>query len=173
MMTRFFRLGITLVILAGVLAGCTDEAIGRYRNLSVSMQPTLYEDEYLFTDNLAYIKQSPQRGDIILFNRAGGPTLIKRVIGLPDETIEIRDGSVFINGAKLIEPYANQPMIYSLPTQTIEPSHYFVLGDNRNNSSDSHVWGTIDISDIIGRATLVYYPFEQVRFIARPKYTAH
>jgi signal peptidase I len=64
-------------------------------------------------------------------------------------------------------------MRFSLPAQTIEPDHYFVMGDNRNNSVDSHVFGAIAISDIIGRATFVYYPFKQMRFITRPEYAAN
>ena len=146
------------------------DIIGRYRNEGFSMAPALDAGEYVFTDNLAYATTQPQRGDIIRFNRSSGPQLIKRVVGLPGETIEIREGKVWIDGRALDEPYVKQPMSYATPARQIEPDHYFVLGDNRNNSADSHVWGAISINDIIGRVTFVYYPFTHMRVISRPTY---
>ena len=120
MMSRFLRLGVTLVILVGVLAGCTDEATGHYRFEGSSMSPALSDGEYLFIDKVAYLEESPQRGDIIVFNRSGGRQYIKRVIGLPGETIEIRGGKVLINGGVLAEPYLNQLMRVDLPAREIE-----------------------------------------------------
>jgi signal peptidase I len=169
-MSRFFRLGVALIILASLMVGCTDEAIGRYRFEGSSMSPTLSDGEYLVTDNLAYLEKSPQRGDIVLLSRPGGRTYLKRVIGLPGETLEVHDGKVLINGTELSEPYLNEPMRVNSPKRQIEPDHYFVMGDSRNNSSDSRSFGTVDIFDIIGRATFVYYPFKQMRFLTRPKY---
>jgi len=134
------------------------------------MSPTLSDGEYLVTDNLAYLEESPQRGDIVLLSRPGGRTYLKRIIGLPGETLEIRGGKVLINGHELSEPYLSEPMRVDSPIRQIEPDRYFVMGDNRNNSSDSRSFGTVTISDIIGRATFVYYPFKQMRFLTRPQY---
>ena len=169
-MSRFFRLGVALIILAGMLVGCTDETTGRYRFEGSSMSPTLSDGEYLVTDNLAYLEESPQRGDIVLLSRPGGRTYLKRVIGLPSESLEVRGGKVLINGTELSEPYLYEPMRVDSPARKIGADHYFVMGDSRNMSSDSRTFGPIAISDIIGRATFVYYPFKQMRFITRPQY---
>lgn len=136
------------------------------------MSPTLSDGEYLSIDRVAYLEEPPQRGDIIIFSRPGGRDYIKRVIGLPGETVEIRSRKVLIDGVELTEAYLDEPSRIDFPARQIEPDHYFVMGDGRNMSSDSRSFGTIDISDIIGRATFVYYPFEQMRFITRPKYDA-
>jgi signal peptidase I len=172
MMSRLFRLCVALIILASMTVGCTDEATAHYRFEGGSMSPALSDSEYLSIDKVAYLEEPPQRGDIVVFRRPGGRDFVKRVIGLPGETFEVRGGKVLINGTALSEPYLNEPMRVDSPARKIEPDHYFVLGDNRNNSSDSRSFGAIDISDIIGRATFVYYPFKQMRLIARPKYTA-
>ncbi len=139
----------------------SQDSIGRYRHEGLSMEPTLHDGEYLSSDNLAYVTQRPQRGE---------RTYLKRVIGLPGETIEIRGGKVWINGTALEEAYLDRPTNSSYAARVIEPDHYFVLGDNRNNSSDSRTYGAIPIDAVVGRVTFVYYPFSQARFILRPKY---
>lgn len=171
-MARFWRLCALLFVVASTTVGCTD-VIGRYRNESVSMQPGLYENEYLFTDNLAYATTTPRRGDIILFNLSDGQTYIKRVIGLPGETLEIRDGKVLIDGVELNEPYVNGSAVIDSSAKKIATRHYFVMGDNRANSRDSRSYGPIDQADIIGRAVFVYAPAERMRLISRPKYNSN
>lgn len=131
-----------------------------YRVVGRSMEPTLENDQYLVIDKLGYRLHDPQRGDIVVFRdpRSDGRKLIKRVIGLPGETVAIRNGQVFINGELLDEPYIPRQGQYTLQATDIPMNEYFVLGDNRNNSSDSHNWGTLPSDNIVGKAWLTYWP---------------
>lgn len=131
-----------------------------YRVVGHSMDPTLENDQYLVVNKLGYRLHEPQRGDIVVFYdpRNSDRKLIKRVIGLPGEVLEIKQGQVFINEQQLDEPYIPNPGRYSVPPTPIPADHYFVLGDNRNNSSDSHNWGTLPSSKLVGKAWLSYWP---------------
>lgn len=131
-----------------------------YRVVGRSMDPTLEDDQYLAVNKLDYRLHEPQRGDIVVFHdpRDDGRKLIKRVIGLPGEVLEIRDGQVFIDNQRLEESYIHALGRYSYPPVPIPENHYFVLGDNRNNSSDSHNWGTLPKDKIVGKAWVSYWP---------------
>jgi signal peptidase I len=131
-----------------------------YRVVGFSMTPTLENDQFLVVNKLDYRLHDPQRGDIIVLRdpRDGDRKLIKRLIGLPGETVEIRRGQVYIEGQELDEPYITTPSQYSLAPTLIPTKQYFVLGDNRNNSSDSHNWGTLSGDKIVGKAWLSYWP---------------
>lgn len=111
-------------------------------------------------DRPRYLFSPPQRGDVIVFRYPKDPNrdFIKRVVALPGETVEIRGGVLYVNGAPMEEPFvANHPS-YTFERTRVPPANYFVLGDNRNNSSDSHVWGMVPEENIIGRAWLRYWP---------------
>jgi signal peptidase I len=128
----------------------------------ISMAPTLEEGQRIFVNKTAYISHGPERGDIIVFKRSPQSTsetpLIKRVIGLPGEVVEIKSGIVYIDGYPLQEPYIlNQPR-YVLNELTIPEKNYFVLGDNRNNSKDSHEGWTVPEANIIGEAWVSIWP---------------
>lgn len=118
-------------------------------------------------DPTRYIFRGPKRGDVIVFrqpNQAIGTVerdFIKRVIGLPGEVVEVHDGTVYINGNPMHEPYIADKPAYDCPPKLVPPEMYFVLGDNRNNSSDSHSWGPVPKGNIIGQAWLIYWPFHQ------------
>ncbi|MGC9335158.1 MAG: signal peptidase I [Anaerolineae bacterium] len=131
-----------------------------YRVLGHSMDPTLEDMQYLVVNKLGYRLHEPQRGDIIVFRdpRSADRKLIKRIIGLPGEMLEIRNGQVFVNEQPLEEPYVGGPTRYSQPPTPIPEGHYFVLGDNRNNSSDSHNWGSLSRDQIVGKAWFSYWP---------------
>jgi signal peptidase I len=131
-----------------------------YRVVGYSMNPTLENEQFLMVNKLGYRLHEPQRGDIIVFRdpRDADRKLIKRVIGLPNELLEIRQGQVFINEVRLDEPYIENLGQYSVAPSPIPADHYFVLGDNRNNSSDSHNWGTLSREEIVGQAWLSYWP---------------
>lgn len=133
-----------------------------------SMQPTLDIGDRFLVDKLVYNSRQPQRSDIIVFNptetmRQQGmeSPFIKRVVGLPGEKIEVKNGKVYINDQPLAEKYIAEPPEYTFGPVTVPDDCYFVLGDNRNNSYDSHYWGFVPRSLIIGRATSRFLPFER------------
>jgi len=136
--------------------------IQNYKVLGSSMEPNLHQDQYLLVNKLEYRLHPPARGDIIVFHYPNNPAddYVKRVIGLPGETVEIKDGQVFINGVPLEEPYlrGSTPSNYS---GVVPAGSVFVLGDNRGNSSDSRMWGALPYRYIVGRAVLCYWPPEQ------------
>lgn len=132
---------------------------GRFYVRGSSMEPSLHNGQYLIVSKISYLFGEPQRGDIVVFvsPNNGKEDYIKRIIGLPRERVEIRDGAVWINGYRLEEPYLRSPTPYS-GVWTLGPDEYFVLGDNRANSSDSHTWGPLPRKNIIGKAWLCYWP---------------
>lgn len=139
-----------------------------YRVEGSSMESNLHDTERLFINRMVYRLHPPRRGDVVVVDLPNeGITIIKRIIGLPGETIEIKDGSVFIEGELLEEPYLTQATldIYG-PTQ-IPEEHYFVMGDNRINSRDSRnvSVGFVSQEQIKGHAFLVYWPLPATRLI--------
>ena len=131
-----------------------------------SMVPTFDSGEFIIVSKLSYRIDEPTRGDIVVFHLPRDPDqdYIKRIIGLPGETVEIKDGRIFVNSYELDEPYINAPAAYS-GIWLVEDGSYFVLGDNRNNSSDSHSWGSVPLEFIVGRAVFVYWPIPSVGVI--------
>jgi signal peptidase I len=134
---------------------------GRFRIEGPSMKPTLHEGEYLIISKIVYKLHAPQRGDIIVFHHPQDPTrdLIKRIVGLPGEEVEILNGQVHINGEALEEPYVTN-WGGRTSRQQLGPDEYFVLGDNRPNSDDSRSWGGLAREMIVGKAWLAYWPPE-------------
>jgi signal peptidase I len=134
--------------------------VENYRVVGNSMVPTLENDQFLVVNKLGYHLHQPQRGDIVVFHdpRDNGRKLIKRVIGLPGETLEVRQGRVLVNNQLLEESYIKNPARYSQAPIAIPDGQFYVLGDNRNNSSDSHNWGTLRGEGIVGKAWLTYWP---------------
>ncbi len=148
------------VLLAVALFFGINAVSARIRIELISMQPTLYDGDFVIVNKLAYKFGSPQRGDIIIFHFPPDPDqepYIKRVIGLPGDMVSVEGGNVFINDVPLREPYIKAPPTYE-STWVVPPDSLFVLGDNRNNSSDSHTWGMVPLKNIIGKAELVYLP---------------
>jgi signal peptidase I len=133
-------------------------ATGRFRIEGFSMLPTLEEGEYVIIDKLSYYLDEPDRGDIIVlhFPNDRSRDFIKRVVGVPGDHIEIGGGTVTVNGVDLEEPYINAEPSYS-GTWDVPEESYFVLGDNRNNSSDSHNWSFLPRQDIVGKAWIIYW----------------
>jgi len=124
------------------------------------MLPNIEEGEWIMVNKASYFFSDPQRGDVVVFDPPvpSEYPFIKRVIGLPAETVEVRDGKVFINGIPLEEGYIMEPPHYSMPPKEIPDGQYFVLGDNRNNANDSHTGWTMSRKSIIGKAWFVYWP---------------
>ena len=147
------------LLLAVVLYFGINAVSVRVRVDGFSMNPTLQDGEYILVNRLAYKIGQPVRGDIVVFSFPMDPRqdLIKRVIGLPGETISVQDGKVLVNGVPLDEPYIAAPPIYN-NTWVIPEGQLFVLGDNRNESKDSHEWGFLPMENVVGRAILIYWP---------------
>jgi signal peptidase I len=133
-------------------------ATGRFRIEGHSMLPTLTEGEYIIINKLSYYLEEPERGDIIVlqFPNDRSRDFIKRVIGLPGDLVEVDNGEVRVNGETLQEPYINDKPTYT-GSWTVPEGKYFVLGDNRNNSSDSHNWSFLPREDIVGKAWIIYW----------------
>jgi len=127
-----------------------------------SMLPRLSDQTRIFINKFVYRLEEIHRGDVVVFRYPGDPTksYIKRVIGLPGDTVEIHRGEVFVNGEKLQEPYVIPEYrgSQSAAPWQVAPRNYYVLGDHRNSSNDSRVWGTVPRSYIYGKAELIYWP---------------
>lgn len=126
-----------------------------------SMEPNLHNNERLVIEKISYRLNPPERGDIVVLrlpSRLSDPPLIKRIIGLPGETIEIRDGHVYVDGQVLNEEYLDQLTFTNMPPRRVSEDHVFVMGDNRSASNDSRNFGEVAMSDIIGRAWVRYWP---------------
>ena len=150
------------LVLAVILFLVINAVSARVRVDGFSMRPTLEDGEFILVNRLAYKFGDPKRGEIIVFRSPVVPDedLIKRVIGLPGDEIEVMDGDVFVNGSSLDEPYIAASPIYSGKWQVVD-GYLFVLGDNRNDSSDSHSWGLVPMQNIVGRSILIYWPFAE------------
>jgi signal peptidase I len=173
----------TLVLAAIIFVGVRALA-QNFRVEGSSMEPGLHDGQYLLVNKAIYFKvnldtlgkylpfvdggtnperflfRSPRRGDVVVFQypRDPGRDFIKRVIAVPGDTIEIVAGDVYVNNVKLTEPYITNLARYDFPRQVVPAKQYFVLGDNRNNSFDSHAWGFVPEQNIIGQAMLSYWP---------------
>jgi signal peptidase I len=124
-----------------------------------SMAPNFATGQYIIVNRVSYLLSSPARGDVVVFTspEENERDLIKRVIGLPGETVVVRNGQVYINDTPLPEPYLNQQPRYN-GEWVLGSDEYFVLGDNRNNSRDSHNFGPLARAHLIGQAGIVYWP---------------
>ena len=156
---RFFGELIQTVAIAGVLFLAVNLLTARIRVEGISMEPSLHEGQFVVVNRMAYRWNKAERGDIIVFRFPLNPSrrFIKRVIGLPGNTVTIRGGDVYIDGQILDEPYLAATPRYD-GEWIIGLDELFVLGDNRNNSSDSQNWGPLPIEEIIGKAVIVYWP---------------
>lgn len=144
-----------------------------------SMQPNYPDGEYLLTDKVSYRFGEPERGDIVVFEppNSNGDEFIKRIIGLPGESVSISSGKFLINSSVLNEAYIDSSIrtdggaYLGENKQLIIPEdHYFVLGDNRSHSSDSRIWGFVPIDNITGKAWLIYWPPDNAGTITDPVY---
>ena len=168
---------LTLLIFLAMRA-----VIQNFKVEGTSMEPTLRSNEFLIVNKATYTRVDgtpiervissrepgapvflfgePSRGDIVVFRFPAQPDkdFIKRIIGVPGDTIEIRNGRVILNGTPQDEPYISREPSYDTPRTVVPPGNYFVLGDNRPNSSDSHVWGFVPADNLIGKAWFAYWP---------------
>lgn len=149
------------ILMALLLFFAINFVTARVRVENISMEPTLKPGYLLVVNKLAYKLGEPKHGDIVVFHYMGDKNedYIKRVIGLPGDEVKIENHTVYVNGYALNEPYIAELPAYN-GTWYVPENCLFVLGDNRNNSSDSHQWGYVEMKDIVGKAVFIYYPFD-------------
>ena len=180
-----FEVVETLVLTVLIFLGIQTFVAQPYKVQQTSMVPTLLQDEYVLVDKLTPRWAPYSRGDIVVFDppetwsAGGGVPFIKRVIGLPGDQVELRDGRVFVNDLELDEPYVfmeddePQPTEPSPGGQTewiVPEGQLIVMGDHRQDSADSRSFGAIDITNVIGRAWLRYWPFDTFGVLPTPAY---
>jgi|SRR5664279_1904457 len=163
----FVRELLETLILIGLVYTLVNLATVRFYIEGPSMQPNFYAGQFLIVSRINYLLGEPQRGEIVVFDAPGddntpdNPLLIKRLIGLPGEHVEFRDGTVLINGTALVEPYTMQEACTSNCTNRtwdLGANEYFFMGDHRNDSRDSRVFGPVTKDRIIGEAIVRYWP---------------
>ena len=144
-----------------------------------SMEPNFHNGEYILTNKVLYKFRNPIRGDVVIFKSPMNKEIdyIKRIIGLPGDTVKLENNSMYVNGQKVNEPYLAPDVIIfggSYLSEgsevTVPPGQYFVMGDNRPHSSDSREFGPIAKEDFIGVAFFRYWPFSQMGPVVRPAY---
>ena len=180
-----FEVVETLVLTVVIFLGIQTFVAQPYKVQQESMETTLLPDQYVLVDKLTPHWAPYHRGDIIVFeppntfSAGGGVPFIKRVIGLPGDTVELRDGSVSVNGLKLDEPYifkdngvpqTTEPEGTGVTLWHVPVDELLVLGDHRHVSSDSRTFGPIEIAHVIGRAWLRYWPVDTFGTLPAPTY---
>jgi signal peptidase I len=176
---KVFTDNARLVIVALAIALVVRVFIAEPRYIpSPSMMPTLAVGDRLLIEKVSYHLQPPSRGDIVVFEPppqlqdygySAGQAFIKRVIGLPGDTVQVSQGKVFINGQALIERYILEAPEYEMLPVRVPTGSLFMMGDNRNDSNDSHVWGFLPIQNAIGRAAFRFWPLDKVGVMSPQK----
>jgi signal peptidase I len=168
-LVRFLREVLETVLPALLIALLINIFVGQATRVEgQSMEPNLHSDQRLVVEKVSYRFHGPQRFDVVVLRlpSQGEELLIKRVIGLPGETVEFKNGRVYINGEQLDEPFTvDETRPGRNGTVTVPPLHVYVLGDNRDRSNDSRSFGPVPIDNVVGRAWLSYWPPEDVGLV--------
>jgi signal peptidase I len=170
---NWFREVIQWVVIILVARMAMDAVIPRYVVDGASMEPSLHTSERVIVDRVSMLLDGPSRGDVVVLDSpSNSDLLIKRVVGLPNEIITLRAGRVYVNGDLLAEPYVAEFCTVSAcdGTWVLGPDEYFVLGDNRNHSYDSHSFGPVPVAAINGIARVRYWPLDGVDILLAPDY---
>lgn len=161
---------LQIVAIAAVIYLGLQAALQVYEVVGASSEPTFPNNGWVLVNKQAYLLGPPQRGEVVIakWSNASDATYIKRVIAGPGDTIEIKAGKVYLNGRPLEEPYLPEAIVRPLEKVTVEPYHYFIMGDNRNNSTDSRHWGTVSQQDIVGRVWFILWPTSRLGLVSSP-----
>ncbi len=165
-------IAFAVVIFVYLFIASPHEVIGR------SMEDNFWDGEYLLADKISYHFKDPRQGDVIIFKHSDTADYIKRIIALPGDKVEIRDGNFYVNGEFLDEGEYLDPDVYTEGKKflsegevyTVPQDKIFVAGDNRPHSSDSRAFGPIPFDRVKGRAVLVYWPVTHLKLVKRPTF---
>ena len=162
-MRTFFRDTLTTIVLAAVIFFGLQATFERFDVREYCMEPNFQEGQQVIVNKVLYKFREPERGDVIILHPPPpydpkATPFIKRIIALPGDTIEVNNGAVYVNDSKLYEPYIKELPNYTVERYKIPENNYFVLGDNRNNASDSHTGWTLPRQTIIGKVFLSVWP---------------
>lgn len=156
--------GIPLLVAVALVFGGLAAVAKPYKIPTGSMEPTIQVNDRILANRLVYRFKDIERGDVIVFDPPAVPGVdtstpyVKRVVGLPGDTVEIREGRTLVNGKEFIVDQVTERPFYSRSEETVPDGMLFVLGDNRNSSQDSHIWGYLPTDNVIGRADIIYWP---------------
>lgn len=194
-MNAAIREFIEATLLALLVFFIIQVSVQNFRVEGSSMEPTLTDNEYLLVNKLVYLQvdmqrlaelvpfwhverpekrflfHPPHRGEVVVFRYPLDPKrdFVKRVVGVPGDTVEIRRGGVYVNGQPLTEPYVTHPLnSESVAPRVIRENEYFVMGDNRLASNDSRDWGPVPLDMIIGKVWAAYWPLSRATFVGSP-----
>ena len=175
----FLREVVEIVVFALIIFFVVRSMVVNFRVEGASMEPSLHENQLLLVSKLSFFRLDlgetpliggltdavieigrPSRGDIVVLTPPNNPErdFIKRIVAIPGDRLEVRQGQLILNGEAIVEPYAANGASYSVPELVVPKGQFYVLGDNRRNSSDSHVWGPVSRESLLGKAWLVYWP---------------
>jgi len=154
---------IWLVLLAVVIFLLLQVLVPRFEVVGSSMKPSLHDGQRLLVNKVIYFFREPAAGEVVVFQPPNNrqTDYIKRIIASPGDIVEVKEGVVYVNGSPLDEPYIKDEPGYTLSPKKIPENNYFVLGDNRNNSNDSHNGWTVPRQNIVGKAWLSIWPPSQ------------
>jgi signal peptidase I len=156
---KYVRDILTIVLVAALVYVLLHVTISTFEVFQISGLPNIKPGDWIIVEKVSYFFGKPERGDVIVFRSpVQEEDLIKRIIGLPGDSDEVKDGKVYINGVALNEPYTNETPTYKFAKDTVPEGYYFALGDNRNQSADSHNGWYLPRANIVGKAWLIYWP---------------
>jgi len=166
-MKAFFREIAITTVLALIIFFVIKITIGSFIVVGISMEPSFENGQRLLVSKVVYRLHEPERGDVIVFEPVDNKHVdyIKRIIALPGDTVEVKNGAVYVNGSKLNEPYINSSPAYTTKEQEIPANSYFVLGDNRNRSNDSHSGWVVPRQNIVGKAWISMWPPDKLGLV--------
>jgi signal peptidase I len=190
-MSSIFREFLEAILLALVVFLFIQNSVQNFRVEGSSMDPTLKDDQYLLVNKLVYFRVNqerlsrvlpfwrvdnpkesfavhpPNRGEVVVFHFPRDPSrdFVKRVIGIPGDTVQIKSGDVFVNDQKIDEPYLESKDASTMGQTQLGEKEYFVLGDNRRHSNDSRNWGSVPEQNILGKVWIIYWPFSNLEVL--------